>query len=376
MVVLREENMRVRSIFIILFLFLVYAQAQVRIKDITQIKGIEQTSVIGYGLVVGLNGTGDSRRTQFTIQSVANMLQRFGVKVDKKQMRLKNVAAVMVTATISNLNKPGDRIDVQVSSMGDAKSLEGGTLLLTPLADQNGNVYVMAQGPVSVGGFNQPTTMGGGVRQNYTNVGRVPAGGLVQKAWGKGWNVEPVIFLSLNEPDFTTMNNILIAIKNQFGDSVAKAVDPTTIALYVPADNGKLNSNDILTFISQVENLKVTPDVPARVVINERTGTVVVGGNVTILPVAIAHGNLSIEIRSEPIVSQPPPFSQGQTVVVPNTQATVYQDNNQMITINGASTVQQVAQALNSLGLSPRDIISVMQALKEAGALKAELVIM
>jgi flagellar P-ring protein precursor FlgI len=368
--------MRVRSIFIILFLFLVYAQAQVRIKDITQIKGIEQTSVIGYGLVVGLNGTGDSRRTQFTIQSVANMLQRFGVKVDKKQMRLKNVAAVMVTATISNLNKPGDRIDVQVSSMGDAKSLEGGTLLLTPLADQNGNVYVMAQGPVSVGGFNQPTTMGGGVRQNYTNVGRVPAGGLVQKAWGKGWNVEPVIFLSLNEPDFTTMNNILIAIKNQFGDSVAKAVDPTTIALYVPADNGKLNSNDILTFISQVENLKVTPDVPARVVINERTGTVVVGGNVTILPVAIAHGNLSIEIRSEPIVSQPPPFSQGQTVVVPNTQATVYQDNNQMITINGASTVQQVAQALNSLGLSPRDIISVMQALKEAGALKAELVIM
>lgn len=366
--------MRGKWIIIILAFLYTLANSQVRIKDITQIKGIQETNLIGYGIVVGLNGTGDSKRTQFTTQSIANMLQRFGVKVDKDQMRLKNVAAVMVTATLSNLNRTGDRIDVQVSSMGDAKSLEGGTLLLTPLADQSGNVYVMAQGPISVGGFNLPTTMGGGVRQNYTNVGRIPAGGIVQKSWGNGWKPEPIVFITLKEPDFTTVSNIITAINTQFGDSVALAQDPTTVMLKIPG--GAQNPNEVLSFISQVQNIQVTPDVPARVVINERTGTVVVGGNVTILPVAIAQGNLSIEIRSQPIVSQPPPFSQGQTVVVPNTQATVYQDNNQLITINGASTVQQVAQALNSLGLTPRDIIAVMQALKQAGALKAELVIM
>ncbi|GAB4175921.1 MAG: flagellar basal body P-ring protein FlgI [Calditrichia bacterium] len=347
---------------------------QVRIKDITQIKGVNETNLIGYGIVVGLNGTGDSRRTQFTIQSVANMLERFGVKVDQNQMRLKNVAAVMVTATASNLLKNGDRIDVQVSSMGDAKSLEGGTLLMTPLADQQGNVLAIAQGPISVGGFNQPTTLGGGVRQNYTTTGRIPGGGLLQASPGNPWNPGATIYLALKDPDFTTVSNIVVAINAQFGDSTAIVQDPSTILLNVPQGEG--TPNDLYAFISTVENIQVTPDVEARVVINERTGTVVVGGNVTILPVAIAHGNLSIEITSQPIVSQPNAFSQGQTVVVPNTQATVYQDNNQMVTINGASTVQQVAQALNSLGLTPRDIIAVLQALKQSGALKAELVIM
>lgn len=360
--------------FMVLIFWVFFCQAQVRVKDLTKIKGIEETNLIGYGLVVGLNGTGDSKRTEFTVQSVANMLQRFGIKVDEEQMRLKNVAAVMVTATLSNLHRPGDRVDITVSSMGDAKSLEGGILLLTPLADGQGTVYIMAQGPLSVGGFQQTTSFEGGVRQNYPNVGRIPGGGIVQKSWGTDWKPSEVITLSLNEPDFSLVNSIAEEVRRSFGDSVAMVEGPGTIMLKVPANMA--SGNEVYAFISSVQNLQVTPEAPARVVINERTGTVVVGGNVTILPVAVAHGNLSVEIRSQPIVSQPMPFSQGQTVVVPNTQATVFQETNGMVTIDGASTVQQVAQALNSLGLTPRDIIAVLQALKQAGALKAELIIM
>ena len=359
-------------LFIFIFSFTLFSQ--VRIKELTNIQGINDYKLIGYGIVIGLNGSGDSPRFQATMQSVKNMLERFGIKATDKRMRVKNAAAVMVTANLNNLNKPNDKIDIQVSSVGDAKSLEGGTLLLTPISGQDGEIYIMAQGPVTVGGFSLETVGGGGIRQNYTLVGRVPGGGIVQSNWDKKWQVGPVVYLSLHEPDFATVSNIIIAINNQLGDSIAVAQDPSLVAVQLPEQYR--TPTGAMEAIALIQGLTVTPDIPAKIVINEKTGTVVVGGNVTILPVAIAHGNLSVEIRSQPIVSQPQPFSQGQTVVVPNAQATAFQGNNPMISIGGASTVQQVAQALNTLGLTPRDIIAVLQAIKLAGALKAELVVM
>ncbi len=366
-----RQVIRVSSVFMLLLSLL---SGQVRIKELTNIQGISDKTFIGYGIVVGLNGSGDSPRFNATIQSMANMLDRFGVKVDKTRLRLKNAAAVMVTAKMNNLKKPNDRIDVQVSSIGDAKSLEGGTLLFTPLAGQDGKVYIVAQGPVTVGGFSMETAGGGGIRQNHTLVGRVSGGGIVQESWKEKWQPKPIVVLNLNEPDFTTVINIVTAINAQFGDSAAIATDPGTMIVNLP--DQYRTPTGTMQAVALIQGLTVTPDIPARVVVNEKNGTVVVGGNVTILPVAVAHGNLSVEITSSPIVSQPQPFSQGQTVVVPNANATVYQGNNQMITINGASTVQQVAQALNTLGLSPRDIIAVLQAIKKAGALKAELIVM
>jgi flagellar P-ring protein precursor FlgI len=252
--------------------------------------------------------------------------------------------------------------------------LEGGILLMTPIIDQNGELYGMAQGPVSVGGFSVQTTGGGGVRQNHTLVGRIPNGAVLQKNLGETFSFPDTLLLSLKESDFSTAQRMVEMINSHFNDSLAFHKNPRTVGIAIPTaykETGEHNK-----FISELEQLEIEPDVAARVVINERTGTIVVGGNVRLLPAAIAHGNLSVEIASEPIISQPAPFSQGETVAMPNTQATVYTDEGQMATINGATTVQEIAQALNTLGLTPRDIIAVMQALKETGSLQGELVIM
>ena len=346
----------------------------VRIKELARIRGVSRKPLVGYGLVVGLNGTGDTRRTRFTTQSVVNMLQRFGIKVPTEKVKLRNVAAVMVTADAPTFLTAGDRLTVTVSSIGDAKSLEGGLLLMTPLTDQNGELYAMAQGPLAVGGFSVQTTGGGGLRQNHTLVGRVPDGAVLQKSLGEDFQFGDTLYLSLKEADFTTAERIVEAVNQTFNDTLAVVKNPRTIAVKIPpayARTGQQNK-----FISELEQVQVQPDVVARVVVNERTGTVVVGGNVTLLPAAVAHGNLSVEIESKPIVSQPAPFSSGQTVVVPNTQATIYNEEGQLMTIAESATVQDVAQALNALGLTPRDIIAVLQALKEAGSLQAELIIM
>lgn len=358
----------------ILFVLVESAIGQVRVKDLVRLQGIDYEQLIGYGLVVGLNGTGDSKRTEFTTQSVVNMLQRFGINVPRERMKLRNVAAVMVTAEMATFTRKGDRLSVTVSSLGDAKSLEGGVLLLTPLINSAKEVVAMAQGPLSVGGFSVQTTGGGGVRQNHTLVGRIPDGAIVQNVRESEFQLGDTLYFSLKEKDLTTQQRIIRDINKKFGEGTARAVNPFTFRVAVPAEYEENNSP--YGFLSEMEQLTVTPDVDARVVINERTGTVVVGGNVKVLPAAIAHGNLSVEIRSEPIVSQPAPFSQGQTVVVPNTNATVYQDEGKVVAIGNATTVQDVAQALNTLGLMPRDIIAVMQALKEAGALQADLIIM
>ncbi|NIR62521.1 MAG: flagellar basal body P-ring protein FlgI, partial [Aliifodinibius sp.] len=314
------------------------AFGQVRIKDLTRLEGIEYHQLVGYGLVIGLNGSGDSRRSQFTTQSIVNMLQKFGVTVPRDKIRIRNVAAVMATAEAPSFARQGDRIDVTVSSIGDAKTLEGGVLLMTPLVLQEGNLIAMAQGPLSVGGFSVETTGGGGVRQNHTLVGRIPQGGLLKKDLGEEFQLPNTLRFSLREKDITTTQRIVEAVNRQFAEQVARPLNPYTIEVEIPRDYQQQGLS--YAFLSELQQLKVTPDVSAKVVINERTGTIVIGGSVAVLPAAIAHGNLSVEIRSEPIVSQPAPFSQGQTAVVPNTEATVYQDEGQVVTIDKSVTVQ------------------------------------
>jgi len=346
----------------------VYGQ---RIKDIAYFKGVQSEQLIGYGLVVGLAGTGDSYRSTFTIQSIISMLKRFGITVPQANLRTRNIAAVMITANVNNLLKIGANFDVLVSSMGDATSLMGGTLLMTPLSRASGQVIGLAQGAVSIGGYDISTRSGGRVAKNHALSGRVPNGGELQKEIiGNSFkNNEVTIFL--REPDFSTLNNISKAINATFNDTLAHAIGGSEIKVRVP---DSLKSN-LTSFLASLESIQVQRDVIAKVVLNERTGTVVAGTNVKISPVTISHGSLNITIRSFPIISQPGPFSQGSTKLFNNQVPSVSQEGSNAVAINGASNVQQVASALNSLKVSPRDIIAIFQALKEAGALDAELVI-
>jgi len=344
-----------------------------RIKDLAYVQGMRGEQVIGYGLVVGLNGTGDSQRSTFTIQSVSSMLKRFGITVPQSNLRLRNVAAVMVTATIPPFLKEGGIVDVTVSSMGDAIGLQGGTLLVTPLSGISGEVYASAQGPISVGGMNVRSN-GSEVRRNHTTAGRIPGGGIIEKAVDVKITNEWKMSVVLWQPDFTTATRIASAINSKIGSQVANAVDASTVTLEIPQQNR--TDGKFIEFVSVIEVLEIVPDVAAKVVINEKTGTVVVGGNVSILPVAISHAGLNIEIQQTPIISQPNAFAQGNTVVTQISSITTSVDSATVVALNGAATVQDIAKALNSLKVSPRDIIAIFQALKEAGALKAELVIL
>jgi flagellar P-ring protein FlgI len=345
-----------------------------RIKDIAYVQGVRQQQLIGYGLVVGLNNTGDSQRSTFTVQSVTSMLKRFGITVPPGDLRLRNVAAAMVTASVPGFAKEGGVCDVIVSSMGDATSLQGGTLLMTPLSGIDGTIYAMGQGPLSTGGVSVKAN-GNEIRRNHTAAGRIPGGALIEKSITTTFSKDSTVTVILTQADFTTASRIADVINTKLGSRLAMPTDGSTVTIGVPKEYrvaGKL-----VEFISVVELLEVSPDVVARVVINERTGTVVVGGNVSILPVAISHGGLNIEIESVPLVSQPEPLSRnGQTVVTQMTSVAAGEDSSTVVAFNGVATVQEVARALNSLKVTPRDIISIFQALKEAGALKAELVIL
>lgn len=361
-----------KSIIVFLLLSnLLFAQ---RIKDIAYFKGINDEQLIGYGLVVGLSGTGDSYRSTFTVQSVTSMLKRFGITVPETNLRTRNVAAVMVTAKVNNLAKKGSEFDVSVSSLGDAKSLMGGTLLMTPLSRDDGNVYGMCQGAVSIGGYDINTSSGGRVAKNHALSGRIPSGGVLEKPILEEGFIPEELSVVLKEPDFTTSNTIVDSINSVFGSEIAKSVDAAEIALTMPADG----QTSLTQFLARIESIQVEKDVVAKVVLNERTGTVVAGSNVKIAPVSISHGSLNITIKSFPIISQPSAFSQGQTTVFNNQVPNVKEDEIEQSTysLDGASNAQEVAAALNSLKVSPRDIIAIFQALKEAGALTAELVIM
>ena len=346
--------------------------AGTRIKDIAYVMGMRGEQVLGYGLVVGLAGTGDTQRSMFTVQSVTSMLQRFGITVPQNEMRLRNVAAVMVTTTIAPFTKSGGVSDVTVSSMGDATSLQGGTLLMTPLSGLDGTVYAMAQGSISVGGFDVRTSSGSRVAKNHTAAGRIPNGAIVEKAVNPSLGDGMSVSLVLNQADFTTSKRIADVVNKSMGSKIAKSMDAGSVEIVVPA----AFSSQLIDFISQLEMLEVNVDVIARVVINERTGTVIIGSNVSILPVAISHGGLNIEIETAPVISQPNAFSQGgKTIVAKIESPTAVQDSAKVVAIDGVATVQDVAKVLNLLKVAPRDIIAIFQALKEVGALKAELVI-
>lgn len=358
-------------LLLILAASLTYGQ---RIKDIAYFKGISSEQLIGYGLVVGLAGTGDSYRSTFTVQSVTSMLKRFGITVPDANLRTRNVAAVMVTAKVNNLAKQGSEFDVTVSSLGDAKSLMGGTLLMTPLSRNNGEVYAMCQGAVSIGGYDINTRSGGRVAKNHALSGRIPNGGILEKSILEEGFIPEELRIVLKEPDFTTSNAIADSINAEFGAEVASLIDGSEIALSMPTGA----QTNLTEFLARVESIEVQKDVVAKVVLNERTGTVVSGANVRISPVSISHGSLNITIKSYPIISQPSPFSQGKTTVFNNQVPSVNEQEDEVssYSIEGASNAQEVAAALNSLKVSPRDIIAIFQALKEAGALTAELVIM
>ncbi len=358
-------------IFTIVLVLQVSLSAQ-RIKDIAYLSGAEEEQIIGYGLVVGLAGTGDSHRSSFTVQSVTSMLQRFGITVPQSQLKTKNVAAVMVTATLNSFLKAGSKFDVNVSSLGDSKSLMGGTLLMTPLSGINGEVYGMAQGPMSVGGYNIQTSSGSSTSKNHTSAGRVPRGGVLKKSISPVVDYSGGLSVYLKNPDLTTASNVSNIINSTFGASTAKANDASEIIVTIPMDK----QDNLIQFLAELESLEVMMDYKAKVVLNERTGTIVAGAHVKIMPVSITHGNLNIDVKSMPIVSQPGAFARtGRTVFFNNLVPEVTEDSARTVAINGASTVQEVAAALNSLKVSPQDIISIFQALKESGALVAELVI-
>jgi flagellar P-ring protein precursor FlgI len=345
-----------------------------RIKDISRVSTDGEMRLIGYGLVVGLDGTGDSKGTEFTVQSVTNMLTRMGITVPQNKVKTKNVAAVIVSADMPLTARVGTRIDVTVSSLGDAKSLEGGTLLLSPLKGTDNRVYAMAQGPVSVGGFKATGAGGDQVSKNYTLVGRIPSGATIETEAGVQGTESDYVDFMLFHPDYTTASRISDAITAAFTDVEAVALDPGMVRVAIPEDV-RMNGT-VVDFIARVETTQVHPDVAAIVVINEKTGTIVAGENVTIGAVAIAHGGLSIEIRSWPVISQPPPFSAkgtGQTVVTEDSNVQAEVEQSRLVAFEESPSVAEVARALNALGVSPRDIIAIFQALKEAGALRAQI---
>ena len=347
--------------------------ATMRVKDVASLVGVRPTPLIGYGLVIGLNRTGDRRQTFFSNQSLASTLERFGVVVTPELMRVENVAAVMVSAELPPFARPGVRLDVIVSSIGDARSLQGGTLVPTPLRGLDGQVVALAQGALTLGGF------GGGTRTNNVQVnhltaGRVPGGGLVQvQPRGSVPDGEQVM-LALNSPDFSTASRLAAVVDGALGAGSARAIDPATVAIAVPSHY----RGNIPALMARIEPLPVESDVPARVVINERTGTVVVGAQVTLGAAAVAHGSLAVRISTRYDVSQPNPSfgqSRAETVVVPNQQVDVKENETRLIAMDEGVTLDAVVRALNSLGVTPRDIIAIVQALKAAGSLRAEIVV-
>jgi flagellar P-ring protein precursor FlgI len=338
-----------------------------RIKDIASFEGVRENQLLGYGLVVGINGTGDTGLA--TLQGIANMLQRMGITVKPRDIMAKNTAAVMVTATLPPFPKPGSKIDALVSTLGDAKSLQGGTLLLTPLKGPDSKVYALAQGPVSIGGF-----VGGGggnvVQKNHPTAGKVPQGVIVEQdlhfTLGNGEEIK----IFLHQPDFTTATTLAKKINETLNFEYASTIDPSAVRLKIPP----AYMDKKVEFITLIEGLDISVDIPARIVINERTGTVVIGDKVRISPVAIAHGNLTIEIKTEFGVSQPPPFApeKAKTVVVPQTDVTAKEQKASLMEVSG-TTLGEIVRALNALGVTPRDLIAILQALKASGSLKAEL---
>lgn len=364
--------MRYRLTFkIMIFVMLISASVAIaqepslRLKDIAQIEGARSNQLVGYGLVVGLDGSGDSQQALFTTQSVVNMLNKFGVIVPAGKLTVKNVAAVMVTADLPPFQRPGSKIDVIVSSLGDAKTLQGGTLLQAPLQGADSNVYAVAQGSISIGGFSAGSG-GGNTTKNHPTVGRIPAGAIVERAVSSTLTDGKTINVVLNDPDFETAARIAQAINTGLGAGTAMAKDASTVQVTA-------NTPDLVSLIAQVGEFQVEQSTTARVIVNERTGTVVIGGDVRLSSAAIAHGDLTVEISTENQVSQPQPLSDGKTKVVPQTKVKAVEQPARVMNFQPGATLKDLVRALNDLKVTPRDIIAILQALKQAGALHSEI---
>lgn len=360
--------MRLASYLLVALLVLVpcFDIEAARVKDVAKIQGVRDNQLLGYGIIVGLNGTGDSTKSDFTINSIVNMMRNFGVTVNVNDIKPKNVAAVIVTAKLPAFAKPGDNIDVNVASMGDAKSIQGGVLLQTPLQAANGDVYAVAQGPISIGGY-VASGGGSGTQKNHPTAGLVPNGGIVERDTTTSLASDGMLRLSLHKPDFTTASRVANRINATWGN-IATASDAGTISVRVPS-----SGYDMVSFIANLEEMSIEPDQAAKVVLNERTGTVVMGGNVGISEVAVSQGGLTVTITKDVNVVQPNPFGQGNTVVVENTNVEVKEDKVNLIVLPESAKVSDVVTALNSAGATPRDVMAILQAMQAAGALHATI---
>jgi flagellar P-ring protein precursor FlgI len=348
------------------------AGATSRIKDLANIEGVRQNQLIGYGLVVGLNATGDTlNNIPFTRQSLQAMLERLGVNIRGAQIRTGNVAAVMVTANLPPFGTQGTRIDVTVSAMGDAKSLQGGTLLVTPLLGADGNVYAVAQGSLAISGF-QAEGDAAKITRGVPTVGRIANGAIIEREVDFALNRLPQVRLALRNADFTTAKRIAAAINDFTGAAIAEPLDPSTVQLLLP----QKSPQNVVALLTEIEQLQVDPDLPAKIVIDERSGVIVIGRDVRVSTVAVAQGNLTVTISEAPQVSQPAPFSRGRTQVVPRTQVGVQEDGKKLAVVREGVSLQQIVDGLNALGIGPRDMITILQAIKAAGAIQADIEVM
>ncbi len=348
------------------------AEVEIPIMDLVDVQGIRENQLVGYGLVVGLAGQGDRNQVKFTAQSITNMLRQFGVQIDDSMNpKLRNVASVSVTASVDPMAGPGQTLDVVVSSIGDAKSLRGGTLLLTPLRGIDGEVYAIAQGSVVVGGLSAEGRSGSKVEVNTPTAGRIPNGATLEREIETDFNKRNEITLNLRKPSFTTAKNIAREINNTFGPNVAKAINKARVEMRAPMD-----TQQRVTMMSMLEEMSVEEGrKPARIVFNSRTGTVVIGKNVKVGEAAVSHGNLTVRISESQQVSQPNAFADGETKVVDQTQIEVNEEQAQMVIWPPGTELNTIVNAVNSLGATPTDLMSILQALNEAGALNAELVV-
>jgi flagellar P-ring protein precursor FlgI len=348
------------------------AAATSRIKDLANIEGVRQNQLVGYGLVVGLNGTGDTlNNIPFTKQSLQAMLERMGVNIRGATIRTGNVAAVMVTGNLPAFGTQGTRMDVTVSALGDAKNLMGGTLLVTPLLGADGNVYAVAQGSVAIGGF-QAEGEAAKIVRGVPTVGRIANGAIIEREIEFALNRLPNVRLALRNADFTTAKRIASAVNDYLGAKSAEPIDPSTVQLSIPPEF----KGNVVAFLTEIEQLQVEPDLAAKIVIDERSGIIVMGRDVRVATVAVAQGNLTVTISDSPQVSQPNPLSRGRTVVTPNSRVGVTEDGKKFALVKDGVSLQQLVDGLNGLGIGPRDLIGILQAIKAAGAIEADIEVM
>jgi flagellar P-ring protein precursor FlgI len=356
-----------------LFLLVAMTAKAERVKDLASVQGVRNNQLVGYGLVVGLDGTGDqTSQTPFTLQSIKNMLIRYGVTIPPgTNPQLKNVAAVTVHADLPPFAKPGQNIDITVSSIGNAGSLRGGSLIMTPLMGADGQVYAMAQGSLVVGGFGVSGKDGSRIAVNVPSAGRIPNGATVERAVPTGFEQTPFVMLNLHTPDFTTASRLVEGINKLLGTDTAQALDGVSVQVAAPAD-----ANQRIAYLSTLEQIEIEPgDAPARVIVNSRTGTVVIGSHVRVMPAAVAHGSLSVTIVERASVSQPYEFSRGETVAVPESTINVDQPAARMFVFDAGVDLNDIVRAVNQVGAAPGDLVAILEALKESGALRAELIV-